>query len=112
MASLREGPIASDWSHFGSISAHSLDPESIRDSPKDEFIDQDHQERVDGWGSFADETIDLGLEFGGGEQIVGNGDIGEVGGRDNVPKGRSISHQIFNNQQAVLCLLILRQQER
>jgi hypothetical protein len=28
----------------------------------------------------ADETIDLGLEFGIEEQIVGNGDIGEVGG--------------------------------
>jgi hypothetical protein len=36
--------------------------------------------------------------------IVHNADIGEVGGGDNVPKGRSIGHHIFNNQKAVFML--------
>jgi hypothetical protein len=36
--------------------------------------------------------------------IVWNTDIGEVGGGDNVPKGRSIGHHIFNNQKAVFML--------
>jgi hypothetical protein len=40
VASLGEGLIASNGSHLGSISAHSLDPESIGDSPEDEFVDQ------------------------------------------------------------------------
>ena len=73
VASLGEGLVASDGSHLGSISAHSLDPESIGDPPEDEFIDQGHQEGVGGGGNLADETIDLGLEFGGEERIVGNG---------------------------------------
>jgi hypothetical protein len=112
VASLGEGLIASDGSHLGSISAHSLNPESIGDPLEDEFIDQGHQEGVSGGGNLADETIDLGLEFGVEQRIVGNGDIGEVGGGDNVPKGRFIPHQIINNQRLFLCLLILRQQER
>jgi hypothetical protein len=77
VAFLREGLVASDGSHFGSISAHSLDPESIGDPPEDEFIDQGHQVGVGRGGNSADEMIDLGLEFGGEEQIVGNG-VGRV----------------------------------
>jgi hypothetical protein len=48
VASIREGLVASDGSHLGSISAHSLDPESIGDPPEDEFIDQGNQEGVAG----------------------------------------------------------------
>jgi hypothetical protein len=38
-AFLGEGLVASDGSHLGSISGHSLDPESIGDPPEDKFID-------------------------------------------------------------------------
>jgi hypothetical protein len=86
VASLGEGLIASDGSHLGSISAHSLNPESIGDPPEDKFIDQGHQEGVGMGGNLADETIDLGLEFGSDERIVGNGDIGEIGGGTISPK--------------------------
>ena len=49
----------------------------------------------------ADETIEMEVEFGvGGDSIV-HADNGKVGGGDNVPKGRSIAHHLFHNQQAV-----------
>jgi hypothetical protein len=50
VASFGEGLVASDGSHLGSISAHSLDSESIGDPPEDKFIDQGHQEGVDEGG--------------------------------------------------------------
>ncbi len=76
-ASLGEGLVASDRSHLGSISAHSLDPESIGDPPEDAFIDQGQQEGGGEGGNLADETIDLGLEVWGEERLVGNG-VGRV----------------------------------
>jgi hypothetical protein len=42
--SLDDGLMASDVSHFGSISAHSLDLDSIEDPPEAGFVDQTHQE--------------------------------------------------------------------
>ncbi len=42
----------------------------------------------------------LGPEFSSEEHVVGNADIDEDGG-GAIPKGRSIAHNIFNNQQAV-----------
>ncbi len=43
----------------------------------------------------------LGSEFGCEDPVVNTGDISEDGGVSTIPKGRSIVHKIFNNQQAV-----------
>ncbi len=52
VASLGEGLVVSGGSNLGSISAHSLYPESIGDPPEDGFIDQGNQEGVGGGGEF------------------------------------------------------------
>jgi hypothetical protein len=99
VASLREGLIPSDGSHLGSISAESIDPESIRDPPVDEFVDHAQQEGGGGRGDLAVESILLGPEFGSEERIVSIDDINEDGG-GAIPKGRSFTHIKFNSQQA------------
>jgi hypothetical protein len=74
--SLDDGLILSDVSHFGSISAHSLDLDSIEDTPEAGFVDQTHQEGGGGGVNSSDETIEMEVEF----SIVRNANIGEVGG--------------------------------
>ncbi len=44
VGSLREGLVPSDASHLGSISAESIDPESIGDPPKEKFVNHTQQE--------------------------------------------------------------------
>jgi hypothetical protein len=56
----------------------------------------------------ADETIDLGLEFGSEEQIVGNGDISEVGGGTISPKAVPLPTRYSTTNRLFLCLFILR----
>ncbi len=51
VASLREGLIPSDGSHLGSLSAKSINPESIGDPPEDEFVDHTQQEGEVGRGN-------------------------------------------------------------
>ena len=93
--------LASDQSHFGSISVHSLDPDSIEDTPDDPFGDQLQQDVRDEGVDMADETIEMEVELGGGETNADTADIGEVGGGDYVPKGRSIAHHLLHNQLSV-----------
>ncbi len=60
----------------------------------------------------ADETIGMEVKLGGGETNDDTADIGEVGGGDYVPKGRSIAHPpiIYSTISCLfLCRLILRQ---
>ena len=93
--------LASDQSHFGSISVHSLDPDSIEGTPDDPFGDQLQQDVGDKGVDMADETIEMEVELGGGETNADTADIGEVGGGDYVPKGRSIAHHLLHNQLSV-----------
>ena len=53
--------------------------------------------------NLADETIDMEVEFVGGDSIVHYADIGDVGGGTIFPKAgpSAIGHHIFHNQQAV-----------
>jgi hypothetical protein len=92
VASLREGLILSDGSHLGSISAESIDPESIGNPPEDEFVDHAQQEGGGGRGNSAVKLILLGPEFGSEERIIGNDDIDEDGG------GRYPQRQIHHSQ--------------
>jgi len=47
------------------------------------------------------ETEILGSEVGTEDPIINSGAIGEEGGFGNIPKGRSIAHNKFDNQNAV-----------
>jgi hypothetical protein len=47
------------------------------------------------------ETEILVTEVGTEDFIINTGAIGEEGGLGTIPKGRSIAHNIFNNQNAV-----------
>jgi hypothetical protein len=50
------------------------------------------------------ETEILGSEVVTEDPIINSGAIGEGGGLDTIPKGRSIAHIIFDNQNAVFLL--------
>ena len=91
----------SDGSHMGSISADSIDPDSIGDPLVDGLVDQPQQERGGGGLNLAVETEILDSEFGSEDPVINSGAIGEDGGLRTIPKGRSIAHKIFNNQHAV-----------
>ena len=51
--------------------------------------------------NLAVETEILGSEVGTEDPIINSGAIGEEGGLGTIPKGRSIAHNIFDNQNAV-----------
>ncbi len=85
MSSCEERLLASDQSHFGSISVHSLDPDSIEDTLPATRSDQLQQDVGDKGVNLVDETIGMEVELGGGETNKHTADIGEVGGRDYVP---------------------------
>jgi hypothetical protein len=110
--SLREGLIPSDGSHLGSISAESIDPESIGDSPEDEFVDHIQQEGGGGRSNLAAKLILLGPEFGIEECIVGNDDIDEDGGGALSPKADPSPTTYSTTSKLFFCLLTLRWQER
>ena len=91
----------SDGSHLGSVSANSIGLDSIGDPLADGLSDQDQQER---WGeglNLAAEMEILGPEFVSEDPIVNMDANGEEGRDGTIPKGRSIAHTIFNNQQSV-----------
>jgi hypothetical protein len=87
---------------MGSVSVDSIDSDSITDPLADGFVDQpQHQERGGGGLNLAVETEILGSEVGTEDPIINSGAIGEEGRLDTIPKGRSIAHNIFDNQNAV-----------
>ena len=80
----------------------SIDSDSITDPLADGFVDQPQQERGGGGLNLAAlETEILGSEAGTEDPIINSGAIGEEGGLGTIPKGRSIAHNIFDNQNAV-----------
>jgi hypothetical protein len=101
--SLDDGLVVSDVSHFGSISAHSLDLDSIEDPPKAGFVDQTHQEGEGGGVDSSDETIEMEVEF----SIVCNADIGEVGGGTMFPKAGPSATIYSTIRRLFSCCLIL-----
>ncbi len=97
-----DGLVPSDGSHMGSISVDSIDSDSITDPLADGFVDQPQQERGDGGLNLAVETEILGSEVGTPEDpIINSGAIGEEEGLGTIPKGRSIAHNILDNQNTV-----------
>jgi hypothetical protein len=86
---------------MGSVSVDSIDSESITDPLADGFVDQSQQEKGGGGLNLAVETEILGSEVGTEDPIINSGAIGEEGGLGTIPKGRSIAHNIFDNQNAV-----------
>ena len=58
-------------------------------------------ERGGGGLNLAVETEILGSDVGTEDPIINSGAIGEEGGLGTIPKGRSIAHNIFDNQNAV-----------
>ena len=94
-----DGLVPSDGSHMGSVSV--IDSDSITDPLADGFVDQPPQERGGGGLNLAVETVILGSEVGTEDPIINSGAIGEEGGLGTIPKGRSIAHNIFDNQNAV-----------
>ena len=105
---LDDGLVASEVSHFGSISAHSHDLDSIEDPPKAGFVDQTHQEGGGGGVNSSDETIEMEVEF----SIVRNADIGEVGGGTMFPKAGPSATIYLTIRRLFSCHLILRRLER
>ena len=96
-----EGLVPSDGSHLGSISADSIDPDSIREHLADGLVDQAQQERRGEALNLAVKMEILGPEVGPEDPVDNTDAIGEDKGAGTIPKGRSIAHNIFNNQQAV-----------
>ncbi len=96
-----DGLVPSDGSHMGSVSVDSIDSNSITDPLMDSFVDQPQQDRGGGGLNLAVETEILGSEVGTEDPIINSGAIGEEGGLGTIPKGRSIAHNIFDNQNAV-----------
>jgi len=96
-----DGLMPSDGSHMGSISVYSIDPDSITDPLADGFVDQPQQERGGGGLNLAVETEIFGSEVGTEDPIIYSGAISEERGLGTFPKGRSIVHNIFDNQNAV-----------
>jgi hypothetical protein len=86
---------------MGSVSVDSIDPDSITDSLAVGFVDQPQQEKDGGGLNLAVETEILGSEVGTEDPIINSGAIGEEGGLGTIFKGRSIAHNIFQNQNAV-----------
>jgi len=86
---------------MGSVSVDSIYPDSITDPLADGFVDQLQQERGGGGLNLAVETEILGSEVGTEDTIINSGAIGEERGLGTIPKGRSITHNIFDNQNAV-----------
>jgi hypothetical protein len=84
-----------------SVSVDSIYSDIITDPLVDDFVDQPQQERGDGGLNLAVETEMLGSEVGTEDPIINSGAIGEEGGLGTIPKGRSIAHNIFDNQNAV-----------
>ena len=103
-----DGLVPSDGSHMGSVSVDSIDSDSITDPLTDGFVDQSQQERCDGGLKLAVETEILGSEVGTEDPIINSGAIGEEGGLGTIPKGRSIAHNILDNQNAVFSHLTLK----
>jgi hypothetical protein len=99
-----EGLMPSDGSHLGSVSANSIGLDSIGDSLADGLSDQDQQERGGEGLNLAAEMEIWGPEFGCVDPIVNLDVNGEEGRDGTTPKGRSIAHTIFNNQQSVFLL--------
>jgi hypothetical protein len=96
-----DGLVPSGGSHMGSVSVDSIYPDSITDPLMDGFVDQPQQERGGGGLNLAVETEILGSEVGTEDPIINSGAIGEERGLGTIPKGRSIAHNIFDNQNAV-----------
>ncbi len=96
-----DGLVPSDGSHMGSVSVDSIDPDSITDPLADGFVDQPQQEWGGGGLNLAVETEILDSEVGTEDPIINSGAIGEEGGLGTIPKGRSITQNIFDNQNAV-----------
>jgi hypothetical protein len=96
-----DGLVPSDGSHMGSVSVNSIDPDSITDPLADGFVDQPQQERGGGGLKLAVETEILGSEVSAEDPIINSGAISEEGGLGTIPKGRSVTHNIFDNQNAV-----------
>ena len=86
---------------MGSISVDSIDPDSITDPLSNGFVDQPQQERGGGGTNLGVETEILHTEFGNEDPIINFGAIGKEGGLGTIPEGRSIAHNIFNNQNTV-----------
>jgi hypothetical protein len=86
---------------MSSVSVDTEDSDIIRDPLADGFVDQPQQERGGGGLNLAVETEILGSEVGTEDPIINSGAIGEEGGLGTIPKGRSIAHNIFDNQNAV-----------
>ena len=101
MVSCSDGLVPSDGSHMGSVSADSIDPDSIGDPLADGFVDQPQQERWGGGLNLAVETKILDSEFGIEDTVINSGAIAKDEGIGTIPKGRSIAHNTFNNQRAV-----------
>ena len=101
VTSSSDGLVPSDGSHMGSISVDSINPDSIADPLADVFVDQPQQERGGGGLNLAVETEILGSEVGTEDPIINSEAIGKYGGLGTIPKGRSIAHNIFDNQSAV-----------
>jgi DNA polymerase III epsilon subunit-like protein len=93
--------VPSDGIHLGSVSANSIGLDSIGDPLADGLSDQDQQERGGEGLNLAAEMEILGPEFGSEDPIVNMDANGEEGRDGTIPKGRSIAHTIFNNQQSV-----------
>jgi hypothetical protein len=93
---------------MGSVSVDSIDSDSLTDPLADGFVDQSQQVRGGGGLNLAVETEILGSEVGTDTEdpIINSGAIGEEGGLGTIPKGRSIAHNIFNNQNAVFVSMI------
>jgi hypothetical protein len=98
-----DGLVPSDGSHMGSVSVDSIDSDSITDPLADGLVDHPQQERGDGGLNLAVETEILGSEVGTEDPniIINSGAIGEEGGLCTITKGKSIAHNIFDNQNAV-----------
>jgi hypothetical protein len=88
---------------MGSVSVDSIDSDSMTDPLGDGFVDHPQQERGGGGLNLAVETEILGSEVGTEDPIIiiNSGVIGEEGGLCTITKGRSIAHNIFDNQNAV-----------
>ncbi len=101
MGSSLEGLVPSNGSHLGSISANSIDLDSIGDPLSHGLVNQAQQERkIEALNSAVEMEI-WGSEFGSEDPADNTDGIGEDGGAGIIPKGRSIAHNIFNNQQSV-----------
>ena len=82
------------------MSADSIGLDSIRDPLADRLSDQDQQERGKEGLNLAAEMEIWGPEFGSEDPIVNLDANGKEGRDGTIPKGRSIAHTIFNNQQS------------